>query len=82
MAAVASEGVGAVAAGRLSEGRAASGLGVAVLVAGLLVRMVADGVPADVSEHFLAQAGPAYAVMLRLLRGRHARREHRVFRFA
>jgi hypothetical protein len=47
-----------------------------------LVPWVADDVPADVSEHFLAQAGPAYAVMLRLLRGRHARREQRVFRYA
>jgi hemerythrin-like domain-containing protein len=47
-----------------------------------LIPWVADGVPADVSEHFLAQAGPAYAVMLRLLRGRHARREQRTFRYA
>jgi hypothetical protein len=47
-----------------------------------LVPWVADEVPADVSEHFLREAGTAYAVMLRLLRGRHARREQRVFRFA
>jgi hypothetical protein len=47
-----------------------------------LIPWVADGVPADVTEQFLAQAGPAYALLLRLLRGRHARREHRVFRFA
>ena len=47
-----------------------------------LVPWVADGVPADVSEHFLGEAGAAYRLMLRLLRGRHARREHRVFRYA
>jgi hypothetical protein len=47
-----------------------------------LVPWVADGVPADVSERFLGEAGAAYRLLLRLLRGRHARREHRVFRFA
>jgi ABC-2 type transport system permease protein len=39
-------GLGVIAAQLLPERRAASGLGVAVLLAGLLVRMVADGVPA------------------------------------
>jgi ABC-2 type transport system permease protein len=39
-------GLGVIAAHLLPERRAASGLGVAVLLAGLLVRMVADGVPA------------------------------------
>jgi ABC-2 type transport system permease protein len=39
-------GLGLIAAQLLPERRAASGLGVAVLLAGLLVRMVADGVPA------------------------------------
>jgi ABC-2 type transport system permease protein len=38
--------LGAIAAQLLPERRAASGLGMAVLLAGLLVRMVADGLPA------------------------------------
>ncbi|TFV67665.1 polyketide antibiotic transporter [Blastococcus sp. CT_GayMR20] len=50
-------GLGAVAAQLLPERRAASGLGVAVLLAGLLVRMVADGVPALGWAHWLSPFG-------------------------
>jgi hypothetical protein len=47
-----------------------------------LVPWVCDEVPADVAERFLAQAGRAYVLLLRLLRGRYARRERAAFRFA
>ena len=50
-------GLGAVAAQVLPERRAASGLGVAVLLAGLLLRMVADGVPALAWAHWLTPFG-------------------------
>jgi ABC-2 type transport system permease protein len=50
-------GLGTVAAQLLPERRAASGLGVAVLLAGLLVRMVADGVPALGWAHWLTPFG-------------------------
>ncbi|HLM07939.1 MAG TPA: hypothetical protein VK402_22415 [Blastococcus sp.] len=50
-------GLGAVAAQLLGERRAASGLGVAVLLAGLLLRMVADGVPALAWAHWLTPFG-------------------------
>lgn len=44
-----------------------------------LVPWVADGVPADLIDRAL---GKPYVILLRLLRGRHARREQRVFRYA
>ena len=47
-----------------------------------LVPWVADGVPPAVIAPFLAQAGPVYSLLLRSLRGRHARREARAFRHA
>jgi ABC-2 type transport system permease protein len=50
-------GLGAVAAQLLPERRAASGLGIAVLLAGLLVRMVADGVPALAWAQWLSPFG-------------------------
>jgi ABC-2 type transport system permease protein len=50
-------GLGVVAAQLLPERRAASGLALAVLLAGLLVRMVADGVPALDWMHWLSPFG-------------------------
>ena len=76
-AAAAGDDRGAV---RRQRGRRREGVPTRLLP--FLVPWVADEVPADVSEHFLREAGTAYAVMLRLLRGRHARREQRTFRFA
>ena len=50
-------GLGVLAAQVVPERRAASGLAVAVLMAGLLVRMVADGVDALVWAHWVSPFG-------------------------
>lgn len=47
-----------------------------------VVPWVADEVPSEVLDPFLAAAGAPYVVLLRVLRGRHARRERRAFRYA
>ena len=47
-----------------------------------LVPWVADGLPAPVLRAFLADAGPVYALLLRVVRPRYARAEGRAFHHA
>jgi hypothetical protein len=43
---------------------------------------VAEGVPADIIEPFLRQAGAPFAVLLRITRGQFRRGERKAFRYA
>lgn len=47
-----------------------------------MVPWVADGVPAELIEPFLTQAGKPFAVLLKLTRGRYERLDRRAFAYA
>jgi len=60
----------------------AAGKGYPLRLVPFLVCWTMEGMPDEVRRDVLGQAGPVYGVMLRLSRGRHARRERAAFRYA
>lgn len=60
----------------------AAGKGYPLRMIPFLVCWTMEGMPEEVRRNVLGQAGPGYGVVLRLLEGRHARRERGAFRFA
>jgi hypothetical protein len=46
-----------------------------------LLPWASDGLPDDVRRRIVESAGPAYGLLLRLLRGRYERAERRAFRY-
>lgn len=64
-----------------AEAEAAAATGYPIGLTPFLLPWVADGVPDDVLRPFLARAGRSTVILLALLRGRHARRERRAFRY-
>jgi hypothetical protein len=65
-----------------ADSEAAAEKGYPVGLVPFLLGWVADGLPAPALRRLVAEAGPAYAVLLRLVRPFHEHAERRTFRYA